>query len=264
MSDVVGLAQPDKAYPRTPEWAEMERLNGERMLEFQRQLAMRNGGGMPYAVPAEQGDNITMIEPAGDPHEALAEAKLAHASAREAVGKVRSGRDRARDRLDAHERDAARFAGLDDRIRRTLIERSYSDSPDDGLPIADQVALDERARLIERTSQATRAVGLMDEELRLVEQQERETDRAVRSAATAVLMSRVPALVERAAALEAELHEVLQDIKSLADCSLPTMTGGAQLPPAAVAALNAVRPELQRDLQRELSLREEHSRLMDD
>ena len=261
--DVIGLALPDKGYMRTAAWREMEEANSRAMIAYQAGMAARNGGA--YAVPEEDKvANSYLSEPAGDPREALAAAKVAHASASEAVGKVRAGRDRAVDRLEAHQRDAARFTGLDDRIRRTLIERSYSDSPDDELPIGDQVALDERARLIERTAQATRAVGLMDEELRVVEAEAQRTERLLRSAATHCLMARVPELVERAATLEAELLSVLQDIKSIADCSLPTMTGGAQLPSGAIVALNAQRPELGRDLQREQTLRSEHEALMND
>ena len=130
--------------------------------------------------------------------------------------------------------------------------------------IADRVALDERARLIERTSQATRAVGLMDEEFRAAELEEQSTDRSVRAAASHCLMADAERKAERVAALMAELVSELQDIKSLADANLPGMHGAVALPPAAVLALNTPLPELGRDLQREQALRVEHARLMAD
>ena len=59
---------------------------------------------------------------AAEPVLSLAEAKAAHAAATAKLVLVQEARQRAHDRLAALERDAARFATLDDRIRRTLIE----------------------------------------------------------------------------------------------------------------------------------------------
>lgn len=263
MSDVVSIP-PGAEGLMSPAYREMLEVNRVAMVAYQAALAARSGSGIPEAITTDNVITIT-LEPIGDPRENLAEAKRKHAAAAAAVAKVKNGRERARDRLDSHERDMARFATLDSRIQTLLIERTYSDSPDSGdLPVAERIALDERRKLIERTEMASRALVFMDGELALVEAEAARTDRLLRSAASACLMARAPELVEKAEALEVELLTVRQDIRALADANLPGISGALGLPYAATLLLSAPRPETTRDTAREAALRIEHTRLMAD
>ena len=72
--DVIGLSQPDRAYPRTPEWKAMEEANAAAMQRMTAALAARNGGG--YAPDASP-----VAGEAAEPVLSLAEAKAAHAAA---------------------------------------------------------------------------------------------------------------------------------------------------------------------------------------
>ena len=255
MSGNIGLAQPDRAYPRTEAWKAMEQANSEAMRKMTAALAARNGSG--YAEVASQAVGEALEPPVG-----LAEAKAAHAAAVARVAKVKDALSRAQDRADANERDLARYGAIDDRIERWAVAQAYADEPADQLPLSEQLAMAERARAVERHDLAARALRHVSEELRVAERDEQATDRALRAAASAVLMEQAAFLAREHAGVVAHEQELRQRIKAYGDANLPGLGGATALPHVCIEALNTVREELGRDLEREQALRKEHAKLM--
>jgi hypothetical protein len=263
----VGLAPVERGYHalRSPEWRDMEERNAAAMLEFQRQLAARNGSGGAYAEAAEDKDrNPTFSESAGDPHERLAATKLNKVAKAAKVVRCRDAHARGRDRADADQRDLARFDGVDDRLTRLLAQRAYDDSPDVDLPLSEQITLSERQRCIERQDLSARALRYIETELHAAEQEDEQADRELRAAASAVLMEQAAFLAAELVGVQAHEAELRARLRAYGDATLPGIGGATPLPAAAVQALNAVREEVGRDLAREVELRRQHTALMDD